>query len=96
MPYSEELMQRLPFCGAIFTRPPRRFHSPYKFNPITWSGLEHSMYLLVRRLICWRQRHGRRRHTKFLEPSFQPGGSEQNEHPALLRFDCERVGHVAR
>src|SRR5215469_9856242 len=68
----------------------------YKFDAISGSSLEHSLYLAVRGLICWRQRHGKRRHTEFLEPFFQPGGSEQNEHPALLRFDCERVGHIAR
>lgn len=37
---------------------PRQFHSScswqYKFNAISWSGIEHFLNVLVRGLICWR------------------------------------------
>src|SRR6516225_7278218 len=96
MTSSEGLMRYAAVCCPIFISPPRRLRSPYKFYAKSWGGLEHSLYLPVRGLICRRQRHGLCRHTELLEPSFQPGGSEQNEHPAILRFDCERVRHIAR
>src|SRR5215469_1611906 len=84
MTSSEGLMQCAAVCCPIFISPPRRLHSPYKFYAISGSSLEHSLHLPVRGLICRRQRHRLRRHTELLEPSFKPGRSEQNEHPAIL------------
>src|SRR6516162_6700210 len=62
-----------------------------QIEAISLAYLEHSLYLTVGNFSCWRQRHGRRRDAKFLEPALQSGGSEENEHPQLLRFDREGV-----
>src|SRR5215467_1216448 len=99
MTSSEGLMRCSAVCCVMFVPPYRRFHSSlwqHKFQAISRSGLEHSLYVFVPRFTCRRQRHCGRRDTEFPEPSFKTGGSKQNKHPALLRFDGERMPHIAR
>jgi hypothetical protein len=68
----------------------------HKLEAVSRGGVQHSLYVAVGNLDLWRQRHGWRRNTEFLEPSFQPGGSEQLEYPELFRFDRERVAYIPR
>src|SRR5215468_5823362 len=66
-----------------------------KFQAISRSGLQHSLYLTVCRFICRRQRQCGGRDTEFFEKAFQPGRSEENERPQLLRFDREGVRDIS-
>src|SRR6516165_7924057 len=66
----------------------------HKLDAVSWAGLQHSLYIAVGNFDLWRQRHGWRRHAEFLEPSFKSSGSEQDEHPHLLRVDNKRVRYI--
>src|SRR6516164_4633200 len=68
----------------------------HKLDAVSWAGLQHSLYIAVMNFDLWRQRHGWRRHAEFLEPSFKSSGSEQDEHPHLLRVNNKRVRCLPR
>src|SRR5215469_1454893 len=68
----------------------------HKLDAVSWAGLEHSLYIAVMNFDLWRQRHCWRRHAEFLEPSFKSSGSEQDEHPHLLRVNHKRVRYLPR